>query len=559
MAALATTSFVAAMTEAVFLVLVSSAVLSLANQSTAMTPLLGLHLTVDVALLVCGVGLALRLILMMLSVRVSSTLSTRVRSDQRRDLAGAYLRANWATQHDEAAGRLQELLTSFVSRVNSAVIALTTGITAVLSLAAFLLAGVGVNPFATLAVIVVLTLLGGVLFPVRRSIRRRSAASVVTDLEFSRGVAEVGSLGREIHVFGVRPAFEASLHRLISTTSANQQAVLFWQGALTPLYTTFAYAAVLIGLGVLRWVGLEDLSEVGAVTLLMLRSLSYGQQLLAVSGVLASSAPTLDKLNEALDTYARELAPRGTHIPRAATPLTLEDVSFAYMPGRSTLDNLSLTVRRGETLGVIGPSGAGKSTLIELLLGLREPTSGAVAVNGVDLVSVDRDWWSQRVAFVPQDALLFNGTVADNIRFMREQISDQEVLGAARNANILKEIHTFPDGFETNLGERGNRLSGGQRQRLSIARALAGEPELIVLDEPTSALDGESEKLVRQTMADLHGKATIIVVAHRMSTLDICDRIVVLESGRITAVGTPLELHGSSDFYRRALAVAGIS
>ena len=172
---------------------------------------------------------------------------------------------------------------------------------------------------------------------------------------------------------------------------------------------------------------------------------------------------------------------------------------------------------------------------------------------------VDRAWWTQRVAFVPQDPLLFTGTVAENIRFFREGFDDQAVRRAATQANVLGDINNLPRGFDTHLGERGSQLSGGQRQRMSIARALLGEPELLVLDEPTSALDGQSEALIRETLAAVQGKVTVVIIAHRLSTLDLCDRIAVIEAGRVTALGTPQQVRESSAFYQEALRVAGMA
>jgi len=160
---------------------------------------------------------------------------------------------------------------------------------------------------------------------------------------------------------------------------------------------------------------------------------------------------------------------------------------------------------------------------------------------------------------VAQDANLITGTVAENIRFFRDDIDEDAVRDSAARANVLRDIDALPEGFDAHLGERASRLSGGQRQRLSIARALAGDPALLVLDEPTSALDGRSEGLIRDTLGELRGKVTVVIIAHRMSTLDICDRIMVIEDGRLTALGTPGDLARDSDFYRNAMATAGIA
>jgi len=297
----------------------------------------------------------------------------------------------------------------------------------------------------------------------------------------------------------------------------------------------------------------------GAVILLMLRSLSYGQQLAAAWGSLASNAPFLDRVIETAQRYHESPADTGQDVPASTMPLEAHEVDYAYTPDRPALEGISFQIRRGEVVGVIGPSGAGKSTLAQLLLGLRAPTVGTLSVSGVDLRRVDRGWWSSRVAFVAQDALLFTGTVAENIRFFRDGIDEDALRRAATQANVLHDIEALPGGFDADLGERGGRLSGGQRQRLTIARALAGMPELLVLDEPTSALDGKSEALIRDTIRNLRGEVTVVVIAHRMSTLDICDRIMVIEGGRMTSFDTPAALGQGSDFYRNAMSGAGIT
>lgn len=330
-------------------------------------------------------------------------------------------------------------------------------------------------------------------------------------------------------------------------------------GSLPHLYTTLAFGAVVLGLIVAASVGVRELSAIGAVMLLMLRSLSYGQQLQSASGGLASSIPFLEQLDATVAHYRATAATRGSRVLHSIGDIAADDVGFAYSPDLPVLRDVSFRIARGEIVGVIGPSGAGKSTLVQLLLGLREPTSGSITVGEVSLTEIDRNWWTHAVSFVPQDPHLFTGTVAENIRFFRDGITDDQVVRAAQMANVAADIEALPNGYATHLGERGVQLSGGQRQRLSIARALVGDPHLLVLDEPTSALDVHSESLIRRTVADLRGRVTVIVIAHRMSTLDMCDRLMVIEGGRLMAFDPPERLRSNSEFYRQALVMSGIA
>ena len=546
------TSFFGAMLEASFLVLLTSTVLALAAGRETIAPVFGQAPSTTIALVLSGVAVTVRLVLSLMTVRISAKLGALVRAEQRQRVAKAFLRAEWGVQQAEAAGKLQELLTSFVGRINGAVSALTQAITASLSLLAFLSAGVLVDPLSTVAVLGALTVLGLGLAPVRRRIRSQAGLSATTDVAFATSVAELGALGQEMQTFGVRDRFEARLDEVFDAATEQQRRVQVLSGTLSPVYTFLAYVAVIIGVAVLQVLGVGNLAAVGSIMLLMLRSLSYGQQLLTVSGILASSIPSLEWVDETVDHYLSHRADVGHLRPGQVTPVEFTEVTFSYSHDRHALIDVDLRIEPGEMLGVIGPSGAGKSTLAQLILGLRKPTDGRITVNGADLRDVDRAWWTHRVAFVPQDPLLFTGTVAENIRFYRDGLSEGALRRAATHANVLNDIAGLPNGFDTHLGERGSQLSGGQRQRLSIARAL-------VLDEPTSALDGQSEALIRETLAALHGKVTVVIIAHRMSTLDLCDRIVVIEHGRISGLGSPDAVRATNAFYREALAVAGIA
>jgi len=331
------------------------------------------------------------------------------------------------------------------------------------------------------------------------------------------------------------------------------------RNALSPTYSTLAYLALLVALGLAVMLEVGELATLGAVMLMMLRSLTYGQQLQASSGNLMSGLPFLERLDTTIAKYEAERATNGEVNPDSPVPVEVSHVTFGYKVDAPVLSDVTFTIEPGEVIGIIGPSGAGKSTLVQLLLGLRDPDEGSIALGGFDLTTIDRASWRGRLAFVPQEAHLFTGTVADNIAFFRDGIDHDDVVRAARLANIATEIEALPDGYGSHLGERGSQMSGGQRQRLSIARALAGNPELLILDEPTSALDGNSEGLIRQTLHDLRGEVTVVVIAHRLSTLDICDRIMVIEQGRMSAFEAPSDLRAVSPFYRQALEGSGVS
>jgi ABC-type multidrug transport system fused ATPase/permease subunit len=219
------------------------------------------------------------------------------------------------------------------------------------------------------------------------------------------------------------------------------------------------------------------------------------------------------------------------------------------------LSDVSFEVTRGEVVGVIGPTGAGKSTLIQLLLQLREPKSGSYLVNGVPAARFVRADWHGRVVYVPQEPRLLHATVADNIRFDRD-LEMPALERAARLAHIHDEIMSWENGYDTLVGPRADAVSGGQQQRLCLARALAARPEVLVLDEPTSALDPRSEARIQESLTELKQELTLFIIAHRMSTLDICDRVMVIIDGRLVAFDTIDLLKSENAYYRSASAFA---
>jgi ATP-binding cassette, subfamily B, bacterial MsbA len=229
--------------------------------------------------------------------------------------------------------------------------------------------------------------------------------------------------------------------------------------------------------------------------------------------------------------------------------LEFKNIKFAYNENNPVLREVNLTIQKGKMIGIIGPSGSGKTTFVDLLLRLFDPQSGSIILDGVDANEIKLGEWRRRIEYVPQDIFLLNDTVSNNIRFYDGNITDSDVMRAAKMANIHDFIDGLKNKFDTVIGERGVLLSGGQKQRVVLARALARRPDILVLDEATSALDNESENIIKETLEKLRGEITFIVIAHRLSTVMNADKIVVLDGGKIIEEGNPSDLMQKDNSY----------
>jgi ATP-binding cassette subfamily B protein len=278
-------------------------------------------------------------------------------------------------------------------------------------------------------------------------------------------------------------------------------------------------------------------------------------QLSEVWGEVSAASGASERLFEILrvkSAISAPASPRAMPVP-ARGDVGFEKVSFAYPTRLDALavNGVSLTVRAGEKVAIVGPSGAGKSTLFHLLLRFYDPATGVISFDGVPIRDVDPRELRSRIALVPQDSVVFAATARENIRFGRPEASDAEVERASDLAHATEFIRRLPGGFESPLGERGVTLSGGQRQRIAIARAILRDAPLLLLDEATSSLDAESETLVQTALEELMRHRTTLVIAHRLATVLSCDRIMVMDQGRIVEQGTHASLVAANGLYAR--------
>ncbi len=488
-----------------------------------------------------------------------TTLGERIVADLRSEVFAHLTRLSSAFFDSAKTGEMVSRLTADTTQIKSAVgasvsIALRNLVLFIGGAAMMVVTSPRLSLFVLGAIpVIVLPLVG-----FGRAVRRRGRAAQDTLADASGYASELIGAVRTLQAFTNERLATSRFAAAVMQAYAAARGATMARAVLTAIAIFLVFSSVVVVL----WVGAQDVLAgritAGRLSQFVLYAVFAAGglgELSQVWGEIAQASGAAERLFEILSIEPQIKAPpQPVALPKPARgEVAFRNVRFAYptRPAAAVLDGLSFQVKAGEKLALVGPSGAGKSTIFHLILRFYDPLSGLVTFDGVRLADADPAEVRSHIALVPQDAVVFAATVRENIRFGRPQASDAEIEKAAEAASAAEFIVRMPQGYDTQVGERGVMLSGGQRQRVAIARAILREAPLLLLDEATSSLDAESETLVQAALERLMRQRTSIVIAHRLATVQSCDRILVLDHGRIVEEGTHAALAGAGGLYAR--------
>ncbi len=490
--------------------------------------------------------------------------------DLQRRLLQSFTRAPWLVQQSSGTGELLRTVSSSVSSTMTVV----AGTLGVVSEGAVFLAIVAaliiINPMLAIGVLIYLVLTGLVyLHVVRRPIETRGLRLQVEGQRMNSSLIELVSGIKELTIRGSASTYldrytraaagYLSAYRLIVVTNQGMRyllEILMITGAALVIGTaTLSGSAttVLVSIGVLLAGGMRLLPALNSL-LIAVNNVRSNEPAIAIVEAELARLAVPDEIAPVVgeEGGAEPIVPTGSFV--------FDQVGFRY-PTREqpALSGISVNVAFGEALGIVGATGSGKSTFVDLLLGFLQPTEGALRIDGEPLLPHLASWRAQ-IGFVPQDIFLVDDTLAANITFgeVSDTISQEQLAEAITLAQLDDVVAELPEGVDTMLGERGVRLSGGQRQRVGLARALYRRPRILILDEATSALDNETERRISDALRSLHGQLTMIVIAHRLSTVRSCDRILYLDDGRVSGLDTFDALDRSNTGFARLVELGSL-
>ncbi len=493
---------------------------------------LGLDATTGNLLVIAILVISLKAVLTLLAKRQVGYTVAHVATDLRLSLVRAIMASRWRFYLKQPIGTLSNAMATEAQRASEGFLHGATmaalGLNALIYLAVAFLISWQASLAALIAGIAMLAALNLLIRMAQKAGKKQTILlkSLLRDMtDQLTSVKSLKAMGREQHVDVLLSGHTQKLNRVLRKQVFAKEALIALQEPLLAILIGVGFFVALVHMGM-------SLAAVLVLVFALARAMTFLTKAQRQYQHMAICESAYWSLTDSIETARKEQEPpRGSREPRLEQDIRFDQVSFSHEE-KPVFTELDLEIRANELTTIIGPSGSGKTTLLDLVVGLLHPDQGRVLIDGVSLTDIDHRQWRQDIGYVPQEPLLINDTLRQNITLGEPDIDDNAVREALRAADALDFVQAMPEKMDTIVGERGGRLSGGQRQRIAIARALVRGPELLILDEATSNLDGRAEEAVVETVNHLRGKLTILAVSHQTSLQEISDRVYRLETGQ---------------------------
>lgn len=481
---------------------------------------------------------------------MSAKFSAQYERDIRENLFTKMVNAKWLHLVDQKPGYIERVIMADVSNSSSILMYISNIILTLASLATYIVVAMNISMPITITTLLVGIVIFFALKPIFYKTRKVTEKMSQTDKRTAHHILEV--------LFGMKIIKSLNAEQKVINLAENDFKDLEQRRVQSAIYHNILGSIIEpIGIGFIAVMFLFsykspvfNVAAFAAIVYLVQKMFNFIQ---AIQGKINAINGVIPYLQVMLNYW--EAATNNQEIDGTIEKFSFKDkiefydVSFAYTEAMPILKNLNLEIKKTEMVGIIGPSGGGKTTLVDLMLRLFVPNSGEILIDKQNINQINLQGWRKNVGYVAQDIFLINDTIENNIKFYDENISHDEVVEAAKMANIYSFIETLPGKFHTNIGERGIKLSGGQRQRIALARTLVRKPEILILDEATSSLDSDSETMIQNSIKGLKGKTTLIVIAHRLSTVQHADKLYAIQDGEIIESGSPEKLLNDQNSY----------
>jgi len=494
--------------------------------------------------------LIFRVLVLLLSNYIKIKIAAVYEEKTRVELFKLTAEANWQYLLKQKLGHLETILVTNVQFGSYLLQYISNSLMIMASLIIFLLVAINISWFITLITLV----LGGLIFLVfkpflykirnlareKEKINRQTAHHINENI---LGMKTIKAMSAGGSIIDQAKEYFKKLRELVIKTSFLS---IISDALIQPIGLIFVFIIFAVSYKTSAF----NFAALAAILYLIQRIFTYAQQLQLNFYAMTNAASYVDKMLEYRNAVIKNKEiDDGAGNFKFDSSLKFNNVGFYYDNGKNILNNISFTIKKGEMVGLIGPSGGGKTTIVDIILRLFNPTKGEVLLDGKNINEINLHKWRRNIGYVSQDIFIKNDTIANNIKFYNNSISNAEVEKAAKMANIHRFIQSCPEKYETVIGERGLFISAGQRQRIVIARILARQPKILVLDEATSALDNESEVQIQQVIENLKNKVTVLLIAHRLSTVKNCTKLFILQNGVIKEQGSPEKLLADEKSY----------